>query len=399
MRTSRISVAILLLVVLVAGLASTASAVPVFARKYGFSCTMCHSNAPRLNDFGTRYRANGYRLPGREKDEKTVLESPAPIAFRTSAGYKYESFTDWDGAQNTSGFQMSGLDLLSAGLLGEKIGYMMIYTPQIEESRYVEGQTGALEMANVVFSGVGAPALAVRAGRFEPAYAAFSVKRRLSISPYDVYDIGAPGGVVLSETQTGIELTGHGRGWNCAAGWVGGSETSRPDDVPADAYARAAVVLGGGEGQTAGQRIGVTGYFGSARPQPDSTVTEYSRETFFRVGVDASLNYKMMNLALQYLFGKDDKSLWGMSEDPDFWGGFAELSVMPRTDFVAFGRFDMVSWPKDIDVDQMRITAGARYYFVNNLALHLEYTRLQYDFKEGTDPASNTAWARLDVIF
>ncbi len=191
MRTSRICVAVSVLFVLVAGLAATASAVPVFARKYGFSCTMCHSNAPRLNDFGTRYRANGYRLPGREKDEKTVLESPAPVAFRTSAGYTYESFSnvpDSLGLAETSGFRMSGLDLLSAGLLGEKIGYMMIYTPQVEESRYVEGQTGALEMANVVFSGVGSPALNVRAGRFEPAYAAFSVKRRLSVSPYDIYD-------------------------------------------------------------------------------------------------------------------------------------------------------------------------------------------------------------------
>ena len=107
----------------------------------------------------------------------------------------------------------------------------------------------------------------------------------------------------------------------------------------------------------------------------------------------------MINLAAQYLFGKDDKNLWGYEEDPDFWGGFAELSIMPRTDFVAFGRFDMVSPPKEIDADQTRITAGARYYFVNNLALHLEYTRLQYDLETGDDPASNTAWARLDVIF
>jgi hypothetical protein len=399
MRTTRICVAISVLFVLVAGLAATASAVPVFARKYGFSCTMCHSNAPRLNDFGTRYRANGYRLPGRENDEKTVLESPAPIAFRTAVGYTYEKFSNVPDAETTSGFRVSGLDFLSAGLLGEKIGYMMIYTPHIEGSREVESQTGSLEMANVVFSGLGSPALNVRAGRFEPAYAAFSVKRHLSISPYDIYEYGAPGGVVFSETQNGIELTGHGRGWNCAAGWLGGSETNRSDDVPADAYARAAVVIGPGEGQTAGQRIGVTGYYGSARPHQDIDLPEYCREPFFRLGVDASLNFKMMNLALQYLFGKDDKSLWGYTEDPDFWGGFAELTIMPSTRYVVFARYDMVSPPKEIDEDQMRLTAGARRYFTNNLALHLEYTHLQINAQTGDDPSSDTAWARLDVIF
>jgi len=276
---------------------------------------------------------------------------------------------------------------------------MMIYTPQIEPSRYVDGQAGALEMANVVVNGVGSPALAVRAGRFEPAYAAFSVKRRLSISPYDVYDYGAPRGVVFSETQTGIELTGHGRGWNCAAGWLGGSETNEPDDFPADAYARAAVVIGPGEGQTAGQRLGVTGYFGSARPY---TFGSDEREPFYRIGVDASLNYNVVNLALQYLYGKDDKTLWGYTEDPDFWGGFAELTIMPSTKFVAFGRFDMVTPPDSAGYDdEIRFTAGARYYFVNNLALHLEYTRLQTNAAavEVPDPVSDTAWARLDVIF
>jgi hypothetical protein len=304
--------------------------------------------------------------------------------------------------ETANGFRISGLDLLSAGVLGEKIGYMMVYTPQIEESRYVEGQPGSLEMASVVFSGVGSPALAVRAGRFEPAYAAFSVKRRLSVSPYDIYEFGAPGGVVFSETQTGIELTGHGRGWNCAAGWIGGSEANYAKDGPADLYARAAVVIGGGEGQTVGQKIGVTGYFGRARPDTTWDLPEAVRESSYRVSVDASLNYSTVNLALQYLYGKDGGKLWGTSEDQDFWGGFAELTIMPSTKFVAFGRLDMVTPPDSTGYDdERRFTAGARYYFVNNLALHLEYTKFQIKAtaEEEPDPVSYTGWARLDVIF
>ena len=403
MKTSRFVGVGLMLIAVMMCLPAPSSAVPVFAGKYGVSCTMCHSNIPRLNDWGLRYRQNGYRLPGRENDEKTVLESPPPFAMRTSGGYSYESLSHVPDEEKTSHFQMNGLDILSAGLLGSRMGYFAVYTPEIASSRNVEGQTGNLEMASVVFSHIGSPWLNVRAGRFEPAYVAFSVKRQLSLAPYEIYDYGAPGGVVLSETQTGIELTGNGPGFGSgfrfgyAAGCVNGSETNRSDDVPADVYARATCVIGSGEGQTAGQRIGVTGYFGQARP--DSLLPHYSRQSFYRVGVDASLNVKMVNLAVQYLFGKDNKALWGFADDADFWGGFAELSLMPRTDFVAFGRFDMVSTPSEIEEDVTRITGGARYYFVDNLALHLEYSRAMLDAKSGDDPRQDSVAARLDFAF
>jgi hypothetical protein len=412
MKTSRFLGAGLVLLAVMMILPAPSSAIPVFARKYGVSCTMCHSNIPRLNDWGVRYRQNGYRLPGRENDEKTVLESPPPLAMRTSGGYAYESFSNVPGAEKTSHFQMNGLDILSAGLLGSNMGYFAVYTPEIAPSRHVEGQTGNLEMASVVFSHIGSPWLNVRAGRFEPAYVAFSVKRQLSLAPYEIYDYGAPGSVVLSETQTGIELTGNGPGFGSgfrfgyAAGCVNGSETNKSEDVPADFYARATCVIGPGEGQTAGQRIGVTGYFGQARPDltlypPETSDTFDAREQFIRVGVDASLNFKMANLAIQYLFGKDDKRLWGFGEDTDldFSGGFAELSLMPRVDFVAFGRFDMVSAPSALGEDLTRITGGARYYFVNNLALHLEYSRAMLDAKTGDDPSQDSVAARLDFAF
>jgi hypothetical protein len=403
MKASRFIMAGLLFAVVATSLPGSAWAIPVFARKYGFSCNMCHSNIPRLNDFGTRYRENGYQLPGRENDEKTILEGPPPIALRTSAGYAYEKYSNVPDAERTSHFMLNGLDILSAGLLGPNIGYMFIYTPEIASSRNVEGQQGNLEMASIVFSNVGTPWLNVRAGRFEPAYVAFSVKRQLSIAPRDIYDYGAPGGVVLSETQTGIELSGYGPGFGrgyrvaYAAGLLNGSETNQSGDEPADFYGRLAWVIGDGEGETAGQRIGVMGYLGSARA--DSLSWGTSRQSFYRVGVDASLNAGVFNLALQYLLGKDNKELWGYTEDPDFSGGFAELSVMPAVQWVVFARYDMVKTPKQIDEDTSRVTAGARYYFVNNLALHLEYSRATQNAKTGDDPALNTAWARLDFAF
>ena len=44
-------------------LPSRASAVPIFAERYGFKCTQCHTAVPELNAFGEHFRRAGYRLP------------------------------------------------------------------------------------------------------------------------------------------------------------------------------------------------------------------------------------------------------------------------------------------------------------------------------------------------
>jgi hypothetical protein len=65
MRTRLVKVTVVLAVcaALFAAAMVPALAIPVFSRKYGFGCAACHSNWPRLNDFGLRYRQNGYQIP------------------------------------------------------------------------------------------------------------------------------------------------------------------------------------------------------------------------------------------------------------------------------------------------------------------------------------------------
>src|SRR5215468_1147141 len=38
-------------------------AMPMFARKLGVPCSTCHTSPPRLNEFGYKFRAAGYRMP------------------------------------------------------------------------------------------------------------------------------------------------------------------------------------------------------------------------------------------------------------------------------------------------------------------------------------------------
>lgn len=166
-------------------------------------------------------------------------------------------------------------------------------------------------MANIIFGNLGSSWLNVRFGRFEPAYAAFSVKRHLGFTPYEVYDYTSKVAPAFSETQDGIEITGRGRSsFSYAAGWLNGSEDNLLDDFPGDVYARVAKVIGAGEGLRAGQRIGAVFYVGQARPPIITKDCSCDLKGFYRAGADASLNYAQLNLALQFLYGKDEKELW-----------------------------------------------------------------------------------------
>src|SRR3972149_692636 len=70
--------------VLAALSASTASAIPPFARKYKTSCATCHAAYPKLNYFGKAFRNNGYRYPA-GADAEMTKETPVSLG---AEGYK-----------------------------------------------------------------------------------------------------------------------------------------------------------------------------------------------------------------------------------------------------------------------------------------------------------------------
>ena len=397
MSARTISLSALVALVLMTLLPSKASAIPVFARKYGFTCTMCHSTFPRLNDFGQRFRENGYQLPGMESLEKDITETDTPIAMRTSAGYNSDNF---DNVQTSTAdvneFQVNGLDILAGGLICQNAGFMLVYPPEINASRGVAGQNGAIESANVVFSNLGSTWMNIRVGKFEPAYVVFSNKRHLGVAPYEIYDFTFPDGPAFSDNQTGIEFSGWGReGFRYAFGVLDGSATNGSDTAPSDFYARAAYVIGPGEGQTAGQRIGVTGYFGQAKPSASLEGADMSVHSFNRWAVDASLNAAQWNLALQYVRADDSSELWNSERSVAYSGGFAEVTYTPAVTFAGFARYDFVNAPSFLN-DVTRWTVGGRYYIENNLALHFEWSRRSESALSGSD-MNETLWTtRLD---
>jgi hypothetical protein len=362
---------------------------------------MCHSGFTRLNDFGQGYRDNGYQIPGQEGKEKTVFDAGAPIALRTTTG-----FTSYTADKNTSSsFNVFGLDLLAAGVFHKNVSFLMIYTPRIDEpaadfngagNGSNPSQLGALESVSIVFSNIVQDVLNVRIGRFEPAYHSFSSKRKYTLfEPYEVYSFATPTSTFLfDDNQIGVEATGHfNSGFKYAAGIVNGNGANPDNNNSKDLYARVSQTIGKGDGQTAGQRIGLLGYYGwqpstltGKIPAPTGETNGNTNAGFYRIGIDGSFNYDAFNLGLLYLTGLDDKPLNTVkpTEDYNFSGGLAELNWagLMNDRMIVSLIYNWVRPPSYDDIHNIdAYTALVRYYLGDwsavNVGLHAEYTYRQ----------------------
>jgi len=54
-------------------LTGSSYAIPAFSRQYGTSCTTCHVDFPKLNDFGKAFKDAGFKFP---KDDETLSKFP-----------------------------------------------------------------------------------------------------------------------------------------------------------------------------------------------------------------------------------------------------------------------------------------------------------------------------------
>ncbi len=379
-------------------------AIPAFARKTGFNCMMCHTAYPKLNDWGQRFRDNGYQLPGQAGQEKTVFDSPPPISLRTSNGLNaYAGKRDsQSGHVTTAGFDLNGLDLLAAGPFHKNVSALLIYTPRLDEPtagyRSTDAsQPGALESASLVFSNLVPDILNLRVGRFEPAYHLFSSKRSYYLlESYEAYNFTSPAsGFSFGDNQTGIEATGHARiGCKYAMGIVNGTGPRPDNDKFKDLYLAVSQTFGPGDGQSAGQRIGAFFYYGKQPTATGDSVSTPSSPTgqgalgrdkpFHRYGGAVSLNWRTFNLGAMYLRGSDDKTfnVFDPEKSYTYQGGFVELDYagLWNNRLVGSGLFNWVT-PPSADTANPKTTAYSalvRYYLGDwsafNVALHGEYT-------------------------
>jgi hypothetical protein len=375
------------------------NAIPSFARKYGFNCSMCHSGFTKLNDFGQRFRDNGYQIPGQAGKEKSVFETAPPISMRLPFGHT--TYNTKAGTANS--FNLYGFDLLASGVLHKNISFLMIYTPRIDEPSAFYGgrdstnnsasQYGSVESVSLVFSNIIPNVLNIRIGKFEPGYHIISTKRSYYLfQPYEIYGMTSPGNsYVFDDNQLGIEASGHfKKGFKYTTGIVSGNGSSPDNNNKKDVYLNLSQTFGKGDGQSAGQRIGIFGYYGwQPMTLPGTLIGNMGQtngsnnKSFSRVGFNGNLNYKALNLQMLYFIGSDDKAFNTLRPTINYKysGGFVELDYlgMFNNKLVTSLLYNRIQTP-DYDSDRgfTAYSALCRYYLGDwsavNVSMHAEYT-------------------------
>src|SRR5689334_12781129 len=163
--------ALLLSALYVLTFSSSANALPAFARKYGLRCSACHEAWPMLNYFGQKFKDNGYQLMN-DRDSP-IWQNPSywPITLRITPYWSRESVnkapvdSSGGGTVETrltnTGFNLSGLDILTGGTLEKNISFLLV--PSADEEGAFHFESANVRFDNLFHS----PWLNVRFGKFE----------------------------------------------------------------------------------------------------------------------------------------------------------------------------------------------------------------------------------------
>ncbi|MFQ5781236.1 MAG: hypothetical protein ACE5HN_10700, partial [Nitrospiria bacterium] len=112
-------------------------AIPSFARKYNYVCTVCHTMPPKLNKFGLTFMANGYQLDVQTEAEDKLQQTPAlsllrhvPLSLRIIADVHFTLAED----QPRTDLQFpEGVILYSAGSLTDRLSFWVSGEPFLNE--------------------------------------------------------------------------------------------------------------------------------------------------------------------------------------------------------------------------------------------------------------------------
>lgn len=230
-------------------------AIPAFARQYQTSCVTCHTDFPKLNDFGKAFKDAGFKFP---TDDETFLKVP-PVMLGSPAQKDLFPHTVWPGTipglppiglrmnvyfQNTSDksgnfnaltppgtvnpfiprtdFSTGLFSIFTAGNFGSEIGFW------VDADLNVGGDnaSGGLGDGYLKFVNIGrlikAPkdSISLRVGRFELDLPV-SQARNINISGYDIWDQSNLGAVnpafgqqnvnnqfTMADVANGFEISG-----------------------------------------------------------------------------------------------------------------------------------------------------------------------------------------------
>ncbi len=395
-------------------------AIPAFARKYGLPCSACHIGWPILNVFGQQFRDNGYQL-GNDRDSP-IYQNPAywPITFRVTPNWHVESQnkvlidqTNTERTITTTGFDLSGLDIWTAGTLYKNISFSVL--PSM-----AEGDAFHFENAWVRFDNLfKTPWMNLKFGKFELDML-LSQKRFLTLSNVGGFwynyqflppgDSNGFGGI--GDNQLGVELSGHSK--NSYARYsiallssVDGNPglTSAGQPGTARNYDVFANVNEGFQVKGLGvQRVGLYGYVGQSPTyfltSGGTPVQAQGAKSFSRVGAYGWWFFKDLDIETLYMHGQDNVFLGNNipannpaglppgAAGPSWNGGFVEAHYTVNPQLIFTGRYELVHMSRQANpvnpsnlgnVDSF--TVGYRWYPIMfsraGLAFHNEYAQVK----------------------
>jgi hypothetical protein len=395
-------------------------AIPAFARKYGLPCSACHIGWPILNTFGQQFRDNGYQL-GNDRDSP-IYQNPAywPITFRVTPNWHVESQnkvlidqTNTERTITTTGFDLSGLDIWTAGTLYKNISFSVL--PSM-----AEGDAFHFENAWVRFDNLfKTPWMNLKFGKFELDML-LSQKRFLTLSNVGGFwynyqflppgDSNGFGGI--GDNQLGVELSGHSK--NSYARYsiallssVDGNPglTSAGQPGTARNYDVFANVNEGFQVKGLGvQRVGLYGYVGQSPTyfltSGGTPVQAQGAKSFSRVGAYGWWFFKDLDIETLYMHGQDNVFLGNNipannpaglppgAAGPSWNGGFVEAHYTVNPQLIFTGRYELVHMSRQANpvnpsnlgnVDSF--TVGYRWYPIMfsraGLAFHNEYAQVK----------------------
>ncbi len=203
-------------------------AIPAFSRQYQTSCTTCHLDFPKLNDFGKAFKDAGFKFPKEDADFLKVAPTllgaeaqkqvwpktvwPGSIPGISPIGLRMNSFFQWTGGNRnqfnplaapgtvpqtipSTDFETGFFSIFTAGNFGSDIAFWVDDDISVAgENSNGELGDGYLRFVNIGrFLKLPKDVLTVRAGQFELDLP-FTQARSINLSPYDIYsesNIGA----------------------------------------------------------------------------------------------------------------------------------------------------------------------------------------------------------------
>ena len=444
--TASLLAAGMFLLIFVVSSSQSSYAIAAFARKYGLPCSACHDAWPKLNNFGQTFKDNGYQLMN-DRDAP-IWQNPSywPVAFRIVPNWDLENAgkVATDQSPNgqsvtTHGFNLTGLDILTAGTLNKDISFLLV--PSSDETGAFHFESVWVRFDNLFHSSWAN----LKFGKFELDNL-ISEKRILTLSGnggyYQLYHFlpfgdSNPYQFGIGDNQLGVEFAGHSKNdYTRFSASLLSSNDGNVDIPYGSTYdGNFEFSQAFNAGSLGLQRIGAQAYIGQAPTYyltsggGDIPGTGKGNRTFSREAIFAMLYFGKFDVTP--LFGHGTESAYlanyvstsGMppvlpsgSRSPSWNNFMVEAHYLPNPQFILTYRYDGIymtqqantAYPDDAG-NTIANTVSARYYpFMHSragFALHGEFSHLNqkhvFSTTTGTlqDASYNSVFGGMDFIF